>query len=588
MSRRIVTPVDPVAFNAAQVAYLQQYPNPQPQPGTREHRRRRDAWLNLYAQQGGTVDPGATFQAKDPGNVVEPCPLKNQIASVAFLSGSAVVNANAVQRVNLPPERKFVDGVRVTHRDRLGHVLRAKVTFRRKKKENFKVALLAHNANPAYTGPERTHSAAYGRAALTAADPAHVQGAFDHYVGAVYTGRTGSDGKAVIEGHFEIPPSGGAKYKLVAWDVNGDVVFSGAEIETKRTLFYATFLANDPNGVRVDQGWFRTQLEAAYTNQAVELVHVGEESLGNIIYADVLYPAVLGDAVLRVAASRNSSLGCKYSALSPYLTRIAFVDHIAEGRYGPFQPVEFDNVSPGDVVRAPLYRQTALQRQVDPNADYRKCLWAGLGECIDQFARPPGGAHEWFGSASLTSHGVNGDVVVPLTVNDLTLIDRNGVVGAKVEVDITIPPTFPANRPATFVLSASFLYSSKLGQSLTGNHAGITIQPARWMFDPVPNQDQLSAAIHEVGHAMGMVMKPATQGLAHPRQYDHNGGHCWQGMNGPAQSDADYHLPPLKDTGTCVMYGLIPPGAPSIVFCADCSALLQKADLSRGFTGYLG
>ena len=95
MSRRIVTPVDPVAFNTARAAYLLQYPNPQPQPGSRAHRQRREAWLNLYAHHGGTVDPGDTFQAKDPGNVVEPCPLKNVITSVAFLSGSNPVNANA-------------------------------------------------------------------------------------------------------------------------------------------------------------------------------------------------------------------------------------------------------------------------------------------------------------------------------------------------------------------------------------------------------------------------------------------------------------------------------------------------------------
>jgi hypothetical protein len=587
VSRRIVTPIDPVAFNAAQVAYLLHYPNPQPQPGSRAHRQRRDAWLNLYAQNGGVVDQGGTFQAKDPGNVVEPCPLKNVIASVAFLSGSTEVNANAVQRVNLPRERKFVDGVRVTHRDRLGHELRVKVRFQRKKKEDFKVALLAHNANPTYTGPERGHSTAYGRAALTPADPAHVQGAFDHYVGAVYTGRTGSDGKAVIEGHFEIPPSGGAKYKLVAWDVNGNVVFSGAELETKRSLFYATFLANDPNGVRVDQNWFRTQLEGAYTNQAVELVHVGEENLPNIVYHDIMFVGIVGDVVQRVAAQRTSSLGCKYSELAPYLTSIAFVDHAAECRYGDFQPVRFDNASPGDVVQAPLYRQTAEQRQVDPTAEYRKCLWVGLGPTLDVTARTPGG-HDWFGAAQLTSHGDGGDVTVQLTANDLTLIERNGFPGAMVEVSFAIPQTFPQNRAATFVLSASFLYSSKLGQSLTGKYAGITIQPARWMFEPVPNQEQLSAAIHEVAHAMGMVMRPTTQGIAHPKQYHFNGGHCWQGMNGPAQSDPDYHLPPLKDTGTCVMYGLIPPGAPSIVFCADCTAALQKADLSRGFTGYLG
>jgi hypothetical protein len=346
---------------------------------------------------------------------------------VAFLTGGNEVNANAVQRVNLPQERKFVDGVRVTHRDRLGPALRVKVAFRRKKKEDFKVALLAHNANPAYTPAERLRGV-YGRAALAPAAPEHVQGNFDHYVGAVYTGRTGSDGKAVVEGHFVLPPSGGAKYKLVAWDVNGNVVFSGAEIETKRTLFYATFLANDPSNARVDQVWFRTQLEATYAPHGIELVHAGEENLPGIVYHDIVQDAVLGDAVLRVAASRRSNLGCRYSELVPYLTRIAFVDHIAECRYGTFEPVRFNNVSPGDVVQAPIYRQTAMQRQADLNFDWRKCLWTGLGPCLDTHVRPPGG-HEWFGSAALTSHGVNGDVTVQLTPADLTPVARVGAPG---------------------------------------------------------------------------------------------------------------------------------------------------------------
>ncbi len=584
MSRRIVTPIDPVAFNAAQVAYLQQYPNPQPQPGSRAHRQRRDAWLNLYAQQGGTVDPGGTFQAKDPGNVVEPCPLKNVIASVAFLSGSTEVNANAVQRVNLPRERKFVDGVRVTHRDRLGHELRVKVRFQRKKKEDFKVALLAHNANPAYTGPERGHSAAYGRAALTPADPAHVQGAFDHYVGAVYTGRTGSDGKAVVEGQFVIPPSGGAKYKLVAWDVNGNVVFSGVEIETKRTLFYATFLANDPANARADQGTFRTQLEAAFAPHGVELVHVGQENLAGIVYHDIIQQDALGNAVVRATQRGRSTLGVRYAELAPFLVRLAFVDHLAECRFGDFQPVRLAGLSPGDVVHAPLYRQ-ALAQRTDPLFDYRKCLWTGLGPSIDVGARPPGG-HEWFGAATLTSHGLAGDVSVPLTVNDLTLVSRGGAPDAKVEVSFTIPPTFPANRDVTFVLRATFLYTSKMGQSMTGAFAGITVQPSRGMFEPVPFNKQLSSAIHEISHAVGMVVNTATQGLEHPTMYDHQGRHCWHAVAGaPAPDGPSYHQLPYKDTGTCVMYGLIPDAAPNLAFCAHCAAALKKLDLSTGFTG---
>ncbi len=583
MSRRIVTPVDPVAFNTARAAYILQYPNPQPQPGSRAHRQRREAWLNLYAQHGGTVDPGDTFQAKDPGNVVEPCPLKNVIASVAFLSGSNPVNANAVQRVNLPQERRFIDGVRVTHRDRLGHVLRAKVTFRRKKKEDFKVALLAHNANPAYTGPERGHSAAYGRAALTPADPAHVQGAFDHYVGAVYTGRTESDGKAVIEGHFEIPPSGGAKYKLVAWDVNGNVVFSGAEIETKRTLFYATFLANDPANARMDQVLFRGQFEAAYALHGIELVHVGEELLPNIIYHDPTADIPLTRAVRDLVAARRSSLGCRYGELAPYLIKFAFVDHIAQAVRGAFQPVRFVNANPGDVVQAPLYRHTAVQRAQDPAFDWRKCLWTGLGRCLDDNLNPNG--HEWFVSATLVSHGV-GNQTVNLTAADLTPVARAGAPGAKVEVSLTIPLNFPANSDATLTLTALFVMTTKMGQSLTGANAGLTVQPARGMFEPVPANKQLSSSIHEFGHAIGMVVNPATQGLAHPSMYDHNGRHCFDGVAGaPAPTPADYHQLPYKDTGTCVMYGLIPDAAPNLAFCAHCAAALKKLDLSTGFTG---
>jgi hypothetical protein len=586
VSRRIVTPINQVAFNAARQAYLLQFPGNPPAPGTRAHRQRREVWLQLYAHHGGNVDTGDTFQAKVPGTAVEPCPLKNVITRVAFLTGGNEVNANAVQRVNLPQERRYVDGVRVTHRDRLGPALRVKVAFQRKKKEDFKVALLAHSANPAYTGPERGHSAAYGRAALTPAAPEHVQGSFDHYVGAVYTGRTGSDGKAVVEGHFVIPPSGGAKYKLVAWDVNGNVVFSGPEIETKRTLFYATFLANDPSNARVNQVWFRTQLEATYAPHGIELVHVGEENLPNVVYHDITNSPALGNAVGNAAAGRRSTLGCRYTEVAPYLIKFAFVDHLAGGMRGAFQPVRLPNVSPGDVVQAALYRHTALQRQADLAFDWRKCLWTGLGPILDDGLRPPNG-HDWFVSATLTSHGVGGDVTVNLTAADLTPVDRVGVPGAKVEVRFTIPPTFPANRDVTFNLTALFVNTTKMGQSMTAPYAGITVQPSRSMFEPVPANKQLSSAVHEFGHAIGMVVDTATRGIEHTQMYDENNGrHCWTGVAGaPAPTPGAYHQLPYKDTGTCVMYGLIPDAAPNLAFCALCAAALKKLDLSAGFTG---
>jgi hypothetical protein len=82
-----------------------------------------------------------------------------------------------------------------------------------------------------------------------------------------------------------------------------------------------------------------------------------------------------------------------------------------------------------------------------------------------------------------------------------------------------------------------------------------------------------------------MVADVAQQGVGHARMYDHQGRHCWHGVAGPVPTAADYHQLPYKDTGDCVMYGLIPDAAPNLGFCADCGAVLKKLDLSAGFTG---
>lgn len=584
MSRRIVTPVNQDAFDKARQAYLERHPNPQPEPGTPEHRKRRAVWLQLYKRNGGKVTDKGFVKNEPLGRTVEPCPLKNVIRSVAFLSGNDEVNADAVQRVNLPSDRVDLAGALHVHRDRLGISLRVKVSFLRNKKEAFKVALLAHNANPVYDGDE-LRADAYKSAALTPAALDHAGDGYDHYVGAVYTGRTKSDGTAVIEGKLKIPPSGGAKYKLVAWDVNGNVVFSGAVIETKRTLFYATFLADDPAQARAEQGWFRTQLEAAYVPFGIELMHVGEEAIPGIKYHDIDIKDVLGNAVNEASAQRRCRLGCTYVDLSPYIIRMALVDHVAGSIQNPMLPVRFEGVSPDDVVVAPCYRQSAEGRQKDPNVDWRKALWVGLGPTHYDTRRPPN-QHDWFCSASLTSHGDNGDVTRALDVTDLTLVGRAGAPDAKVEVQVRIPSDFPANRAVTFNLTALYMNTAKSGETLKEGFTGITVQPSRQMFKAIDSRKQLSSAIHEVGHAIGMVVDTAVQKIKHPEWYFEGGNHCWHGVNGaPASTARAYHQIPYKDTGTCVMYGLIPDHGPNMDFCAHCQAALRKLDMSAGYMG---
>lgn len=580
MSRRIVTPINPVAFNAAQVAYLQQYPNPQPQPGSRAHRQRRDAWLNLYAQNGGVVDQGGTFQAKVPGNVVEPCPLKNVIASVAFLTGSNPVNANAVQRVNLPQERKFIDGVRVTHRDRLGHTLRAKVTFRRKKKEDFKVALLAHNANPAYTGPERGHSAAYGRAALTPADPAHVQGAFDHYVGAVYTGRTGSDGKAVIEGHFEIPPSGGAKYKLVAWDVNGNVVFSGAEIETKRTLFYATFLADDPTHSRIDTGAFARGLKEMFDELGLELIALGEHTLFGLRYHDPGSYDQVGRPIEAIVEKAKTRDGLAYKSLGDHLMKIVFVDQAARAEKRPLDPVEFESVEPGEEVEAGVFQIKLTRRNQEPLMDFRRPLWVGMGPAAVPSYRPPNN-HEWFHAATLSYVGEKKSGTINLPETAFTLVPRHEGSREMVALRFKIPGEVPSQSKVTFALTAVSVTRMVNGEAIAEVFPRTIVVAARENYKAVAHNAQIATIIHEVGHALGMV--PVDEvGIVHTNRYTLNGSHCASGAPNRPTDDQQFHSDKYANSGTCVMFGQIPP-VPNLNFCGECKAALRKIDLSSGW-----
>lgn len=584
MSDRIATPIDPVAFLAAQRDFEARYgENLHLVPGTSAHRKKRAAWLRLYAAHGGAVDDGTTFQSKLPGVAVEPCPLKNVVESVSFLTGAAPLTADAVQHVNLPRDAKFVDGVRVPHLDRLGRTLRVQVRFRRAKREQFKVALLAHRDNATYSGPEQGRRPAYA-CPRAAAAPNHVQGAFTHYQGAVFTGTTGKNGRAVVEGHFEVPVAGGDRYTLVAWDVNGNVVSSLHDVATTRTLYYATFLADDPNHVRVDQAWFRNQIEAAYRAHHVGLVHVGTETLAGIVYHDIVMQTALGNAVRDRAAARTSTLGRRYPEYAPYLIRFAFVDQCAGVLRKTVQPVRFVGANPGDVLSAPIYNNTPQQRLADPVFDWRKCLWAGMGQPLYDGDRTTTG-HEWYESATLTSHRGGGDVTVNLAATDLTPVARVGAPGALVEVRFTVPGDFPAATDVTFSLTAVIVNRTVMGQSMQAPYAGTTIQPARGMFVAIDPNKQLSSAIHECGHAIGMVADPQHQGVGHGTMYDHQGRHCWHGVAGPAGQVEDYHRPPLKDTGTCVMYGLIPDAGANLAFCADCAEVLRKLDLSDGFTG---
>lgn len=587
MSRRIRRPVDQDAFDRAFLRLQQRHGDwladvRSQTPGTRQHRRLREKWLDYYVAEGGQVVTGTLFQAPLPGGAVEPCPIKNRIAQVDFLHGDAntFVAGNALQHVNLPRLDEFVGGG-IPNRDRLGRTIRVRVAFQRPKREHFKVALLSHNANATYTAEERGRKASFDFDRQAAEHP---QGAFDRHHGAVYTGRTNAQGIAVLEAELEVSPAGGDQYRLVAWDEEGNVVVSAGTIETTRTIYYATFLADDPNGVRIDQAWFRAQLEQEYALHHVRLVYLGSVNLPGFIYHDTVMSDDTGQRVEQATAANNGALGRPYADYKPFLLRFVFVDHSAQARKRAIEPFEQDAVHPHDVLSVPIFMANAHQRAADPLFDWRKPVWRGLGEVKYEGDRIPGG-HPWFQSARMTViyGGGQPDEHHDLDVGALTLVPRGvGAPDAMVELQVDVGDRIVGQARVRIEATLMYMYQSVLGQTLTNQFAGITVQPARSYFAPIPTNSQLASALHEAGHALGMCPSAVSQGLQHARFYDYNGQHCWESIAGPAAQVADYHAPPLKDTGTCVMYGLIPDGAPNLHFCNRCAPLLRKLDLSDG------
>lgn len=581
MSRRIKRPINRAAYDQAELVFRQRYAtdlaNPQSQqPGTKLHRKLRDKWLDLYKRHGGEVEDGKTFADPLPNDIAEPCPIKNEIVEVEFLDGDdqTLAAGEVVQHVNLPRDAKFV-GSGVTNIDRLGRKVRVRIRFARAKKELFKVALLSHEKNAAYTSAEKVARPSFNYTRVKA--PAHAQGDFKRRHGDVVSGKTRPDGTAIVE--FEVTPAGGDKYKLVAWDVNGNKVHSASTIKTTRTVYYATFLGDDPNNVFLNQAWFRGKLEAEYRKHHVNLVFLGQEQLNGLTCPDPYGEMTSGDPVLARTSTANGAFGRKYDDYKPYLICFTFVDHIAQPRERIMEPISVDNVQANDVVDVPLYINNAVTRATDALFDWRKPLWRDLGD--PPYCTPAPGS-TWFKSARMTLHHLAGDQIINLAEGDLTLVGQSvHNPHSKCQVQVTAPATLAAPTRVTVEIEAVYMSKAVSGQALSGKYKGIAVMPARVYYALTPRKKRLSAIIHEAGHILGMCPNQQSQGLQHATYYNHNGQHCHESI--PAQPDPSaYHLLPHKDTGTCIMYGLIPDAAPNMKFCKNCRKLLRKIDLGNG------
>lgn len=512
--------------------------------------------------------------------------LENRIVKVQIQDGNkdTYLTANAIQNVNLPVEDKWVDGVNIMNKDRLGRKIRVKVEFQQEMKdEDVTLHLLAHKDNTVYSVAEATRNPNYNIVKVTADKPL---GDFDKKQ-KILKGKTDEYGNFYAE--FELSPAVGDRYKVIAWDKDDNRVQS-VEITTWRTLYYMVISAG-ATAQTVPLANFRGGLETAYTAEFTRLIHLGDETMAQLHpiqahqYIDPISPIDFAHLVeAKCNAVTTNFPGKRYVDFIPYLARFAFTDQLASSISNkPTLPVAAPIGVGNPVVRVPVKLSNPTEE--NPTADMRKGLWIGFGKSIMDGNKETVPGNNWFISASVKFP--DGTINLIPVANCTPVVDalRPGLYK---DVDVRVD-NLPAHQPnGEISLEVIVINRMVLGMARPGNSRGIIILPCRAHFEVKTHANQISAGIHELGHALGMVAEPneieAKGGTGldkHDTWYKSDGGHCWTGLTKKAK-DADYQKDPNASANAqCVMFGFIA-NPPRHTFCANCQKVFKKIDASKG------
>ncbi len=595
MGKRVKLPVDQVAATSARAEFYRLYPQLQGPQGQRldvaatdpNYRAYRKKWLELYEKFGGETYDGKQYQGKYPDSLKEPVAYDNPILAIYILDGNnhtyLVSGANAIQYVNLPAEAKWVDGNHVRNIDRLSRTLRVKVEFTKQRAERFWVQLIAHRDNTEYSAPEKAArpSFQYQR------NPR--PGATSNYTnahGAEYRGQTGNNGTHVTGRVFEVTPAVGDRYRFIAWDSSGNKVYS-VVFTTKRAVYYMTMTANNaPHAV--PHANFCNRIEPVYSAVHTQMIYLGHEVLTNAAgdCYDIDFPDQFLGEVNRVSNNQYANIPNKiYAEFSPFLLRFVFADHLVNsvgGSWFPLLPVGPRPIGPGSAaVDVPV--QTRNAPLTDPTADMRKALWIGFGRSRGNGNQATVPGNHWFISGELVREDRT-TVNIPAANCTPVEIDPPNRPGFYGQVRVRVDNLAPIATTGTIKLQVIFVNHSVSGVAKKPQTPGAVIQASRSSFRIISEAAQSSAAIHEMGHALGMVANPVDSGVDTPQfRYDYNGNHCHNGI-APVATPGDYHQnPAFLNQAQCVMFGLIPT-PPRMNFCNPCSQALKKLDVSAGFS----
>ena len=330
--------------------------------------------------------------------------LANQVTAVRILDGTAdtYLLANGIQHVNLPVADKWVDGVHILNKDRLGRKIKVKVEFQQEVAgENVYLQLLAHHNNSGYSATEQAAKPSYKVVRQPAAS---ALGTFDQDQGPLITGVTDKDGNYLAE--FEVPAASGDQYKLYAEDDGGNRVTS-VELTTWRTLYYMVLRYAHPNSVPTPQ--ITNTVNNAFNPNFTNWIFAGEvidPANRSFVSADPTHAATTNLIRTATQVACANLPGKQYQDLEPFLSRIVLIDMCIKVA----KPIETTPVQTLVGVGSPLAR-IEIRNAPDVNNggiifDQRKGLYHNQGpnESLTggQPLTPPPPGNEYFVRGAVT------------------------------------------------------------------------------------------------------------------------------------------------------------------------------------------
>jgi hypothetical protein len=472
---------------------------------------------------------GDKAMAKCPAKVKDDA----KITSIVLLDGDdkTELTANTKQYINLPRDKKWVDGTVVKNIDRLNRFPRIKVKFDKPGEHNFKIKLVPDGNNIVYSVAEKGRNTKFG------------------HISVELPFQTNPNGTKIVSDLY-FSSAGKNKFKFEATDSNGNKATS-PDLETSRVVYFQKIIMTEiKTKVTTAIDTFKTEFENNGIS-LIELVDVEMEHLHNI--------GSTAEQVTFLTKARTAYNSSKGPGKAPYIVAIAYTDQLAV------------KDSKQKIIKAGVKvgkDQPDVEIPITNVKGEKKSLWRNIV--------PTEG---WYMSCKfLKDKGVAGKDEKKIDLANCSPVPENkGVADPcnKVKIKVSDLP----DATGKIILEVNWINRMRGGLSFVGNNL-ICIASRGWWKDlPAANQNQ--TMIHELGHKIGMVSdgkgKLPDKCANLYTGKGHVGEHCHQGV-----PEKDSYA---KEKGTCVMFGSSNDKRKP-EFCTDCAPAVKKMDISTGWTAF--